>query len=118
MRCRSGESRAGAGADDRGSVTAEFAAVVPAVMLLLVCCLAGVQVAAQQVRLQDAAADVSRSVARGGGTAAAARVGASVAVAQRGDLVCATLSARSRSVVGAALSVTLTASSCALGDGR
>jgi Flp pilus assembly protein TadG len=123
MRSRSGEGgrdrgHAGHGGAERGSITAEFAAAVPAVLLLLACCLAGVQIAGQQVRLQDAAADVSRSVARGGGTAAAAQVGASVAVAHRGDLVCATLSARSRSVVGGVLSLTLTASSCALGEGR
>jgi Flp pilus assembly protein TadG len=117
MRSRWGE-RGRRRSHERGSVTAEFAAVVPAVMLLLAFCVAGVQIAAQQVRLQDAAADVSRSVARGGGTAAAAPVGASVAVAQRGELVCATLSAPSRSVVSGVLALTLTASSCALGEGR
>ena len=103
---------------ERGSVTAEFAAVVPAVVLLLVCCLAGLQIAGQQLRLQDAAADVSRSVARGGGSGAAAQVGASVAVTQNGDLVCARLSARSRSPAGTLIGLTLTASSCALGGGR
>jgi Flp pilus assembly protein TadG len=121
MRFRSGEGereRLREGRAERGSITAEFAAVVPAVLLLLACCLAGVQIVGQQVRLQDAAADVSRSVARGGGTAAAAHVGASVAVTHRGELVCATLSARSRSVVSGVLSLTLTASSCALGEGR
>jgi hypothetical protein len=116
MRSRWGDS-AGRAGSDRGSVTAEFAAVVPAVLLLLAFCLAGMRVTAEQVRLQDAAADVSRSVARGGGTAAAAHVGASVAVSDRGDLVCATLSARSRWLAGAPLSLTLTASSCALADG-
>ena len=116
MRSRWGERRENA-SSERGSVTAEFAAVVPAVLLMLACCLAGIQITGQQVRLQDAAADVSRSVARGGGTAAAAQVGASVAVVDRGDLVCATLSARSRPIVGGALSITLTASSCALAGG-
>jgi Flp pilus assembly protein TadG len=118
MRSRWGDRRErGRAHRERGSVTAEFAAVVPAVLLLLACCLAGMQIIGQQVRLQDAAADVSRSVARGGDTAAAAQVGASVAVAHRGDLVCAILSARSRPIVGGALSVALSASSCALAGG-
>ena len=99
-------------------MTAEFATAVPAIVLLLACCLAGLQIAGQQLRLQDAAADVSRSIARGGGSAAAGRVGASVAVTQSGDLVCARLSARSRSPAGTLLGLTLTASSCALGGGR
>lgn len=116
MRSRWGDRVRRAG-PDHGSVTAEFAAVVPAVLLLLALCLAGMQVTAQQVRLQDAAADVSRSVARGGGTAVAASVGASVAVSDRGDLVCATLSARSLWFAGSLLPLTLTASSCALADG-
>lgn len=102
----------------RGSVTAEFAAVVPAVVLLLAACLTGFQLAGQQLRLQDAAADVARSVARGGSTSAAAPVGAAVAVTSAGELVCARLSARSRSPAGALLGLTLTASSCALGAGR
>ncbi|GAB3605317.1 hypothetical protein GCM10027413_07260 [Conyzicola nivalis] len=104
--------------DERGSVTAEFAAVVPAIVLLLACCLAGLQITGQQLRLQDAAADVSRSVARGGGGAQAALVGASVSVTQSGDLVCVRLSARSRSPAGTLLGLTLTASSCALGGGK
>lgn len=131
MRCRSGsrdvdvdvdaDADAGGrgGARERGSVTAEFAAVIPAVVLLLACCLAGVQIAGQQLRLQDAAADVARSVARGGSTSAASQVpGAGVAITSRGDLVCARLSARSRSPAGTLLGLTLSASSCALGEGR
>ena len=107
------------GSGERGSVTAEFAAVIPAVVLMLACCLAGVQVAGQQLRLQDAAAGVARSVARGGPTSAAGQVpGVGIAITHRGDLVCARLSARSRSPAGTLLGLTLTASSCALGDGR
>ena len=110
MRCRSGE---------RGSVTAEFAAIVPAVVLLLACCLACLQIAGQQLRLQDAAADVARSAARGGSTSAAGQApGATVVITSRGELVCANLSARSRSPAGTLLGLTLTASSCALGGGR
>jgi hypothetical protein len=100
-------------------VTAEFAAAVPAVLMLLALCLSGMQIAGQQLRLQDAAADVSRSVARGGDAAAAAGLaGVRVATSTRGDLVCARLSMRASSPVGAALGLDLTASSCALGGGR
>ena len=115
---RSDRARSSSALSDRGSVTAEFAAVVPAVILLLACCLAALQIAGQQLRLQDAAADVSRSIARGGGSSEAARVGAAVSVTQNGDLVCARLSARSRSPAGVLLGLTLSASSCALGDGK
>jgi hypothetical protein len=104
---------------DRGSVSAEFAAAVPAVILLLALCLGGLQVAGQQLRLQDAAADVSRSVARGGDASAAAGLpGVTVATSTTGDLVCTRLSMRAGSPVGAALGLTLSASSCALGGGR
>jgi len=113
---RSRFSRAASG--DRGSVTAEFAAVVPAVLLLLACCIAGLQIAGQQLRLQDAAADVSRAIARGGDSGQARVLGTSISVTQRGDLVCARLSARSRSPAGTLLGLTLTASSCALGGGK
>ena len=104
---------------DRGSVTAEFAAAVPAVILLLALCLGGIQVAGQQLQLQDAAADVSRSVARGGDAAVAGRLpGARVATSATGDLVCVRLTMRSSSPIGFALGLTLSASSCALGGGR
>ena len=128
--CRSGSraaiSRAGSRAaishaagssatGERGSVTAEFAAVIPAVILVLLLCLGGVQVGGQQVRLADAAAQAARSLARGDGlvhaTALARQLvgGASVSADQRGDAVCARLSAPG------ALGITVTAASCALG---
>ena len=100
---------------ERGSVTAEFAAVIPAVLLVLLLCLGGVQVSGQQVRLADAAAQAARSLARGDGlvhaTALARQLvgGASVSADQRGDAVCARLSAPG------ALGITVTAASCALG---
>ena len=100
---------------ERGSVTAEFAAVVPAVLLVLLLCLGGVQVSGQQVRLADAAAQAARSLARGDGlvhaTALARQLigGAIVTADQRGDAVCARLSAPG------ALGITVTAASCALG---
>ena len=108
-------SRWGSHRGDRGSVTAEFAAVIPAVVLVLVLCLSGVQVSGQQLRLADAAAQAARSLARGDGlvhaTAMARQIvsGATVSVDQRGDAVCALLSAPG------ALGITVTADSCALG---
>ena len=51
--------------DDRGSVTAEFAVVLPAVLLCLALCLGAVQAAAQQVRLVDTAASAARLLGRG-----------------------------------------------------
>lgn len=106
------------GADDRGTVTAEFAVALPAVVLVLAACLGGLQVAGHQLRLQDAAAVAARSVARGGSLGAAqARAsrmvpGASVAHRTDGDLVCVSLAL----VVPPGL--TLRAASCALGGGQ
>jgi len=114
MPSRSG-SRGAAAHAERGSVTAEFAAVIPAVLVVLLLCLGGVQVSGQQVRLADAAAQAARSLARGDGlvhaTALARQLvgGAIVSADQRGDAVCARLSAPG------ALGITVTAASCALG---
>ena len=83
---------------DRGSVVAEFAVAMPAVLLVLALALAGVQVTSVQVRAQDAAADAARAWARADTTASvAARVarqvpGARVSRTLEGDLVCATVS--------------------------
>jgi hypothetical protein len=104
-------------------VTAEFAAVMPAVALVLVACLGGVQVAAQQVRLQDAAASAARVAARGAGGGAAAAVasrlvpGATTSIGSSGGLVCATVRAPATGV-GPLAALELSASSCALGGGQ
>ena len=111
------------GRSERGSITAEFAAVLPAVILVLAGCLSCVQVAGQQLRLQDAAADAARVVARGEGQAAAAALAArlvpeaSLSQSSDGDLVCVRLAAPS-APFGILLGITLGASSCALGGGR
>lgn len=104
MRCHS--------AAERGSVTAEFAAVVPAVLLVLASCLAGLQLASQQVRLQDAAATTARSLARG--DSAPAIAGVDVATRAQGPLLCARLTAASLSPL---LPIELSAESCALAGG-
>jgi Flp pilus assembly protein TadG len=105
---------------DRGSVSAEFAVALPAAILVLALGVGALGAAGRQVRLQDAAADAARLLARGEDTGRAqsavgtAVPGASMAVEHRGDLVCVTASATVR--VG--IAVTLTGSACALDGGR
>ena len=103
---------------DRGSVAAEFAVCLPAIVLLLGVAVGAVQVATQQLRVQDAAIVTARLVARGDGNAAAATAanlipGASVAVEQRTTLVCVRVSTSARIAAGRVSSLTLRAHSCA-----
>jgi Flp pilus assembly protein TadG len=106
---------------ERGSVTAEFAVALPAIALVLAACLASVQLAAQQVRLTDAAADAARALGRGESVAEAAAIadrvagGAVLQVSDEEPFVCATLSA---SGTGVLAPVRLRAESCAVTGGR
>ena len=105
---------------DRGSVVAEFAVAMPAVLLVLAVLLSGAQVAAVQLRAQDAAADIARAWARGEGTPAGVLRGvpdAGTARADSGGLVCATVTGRP-SGVAARLGATVQGTSCALAGGR
>lgn len=109
---------------ERGSVTAELAIAMPAVILLLACCLAGLQAGAMHMRLQDAAAQAARAAARSHSpdTTAALVAGelapaASAAVRQHGMLLCVELSAPAR-IVGDLGLFAVTAGSCALSGGR
>ena len=103
--------------EDRGSVVAEFAVALPAVVLVLMLGVGALGASACQVRLQDAAADAARLAARGEsagrvhGAVSQAVTGATSEIEQRGDLVCVTAAA------SAGLPLTLTASSCALDGG-
>jgi hypothetical protein len=109
--------------NDSGSVTAELATVLPAVVLVLGCCLGAVQVIGQSVRLTDAAADAARALARGddiGGVGDLVRrsvAGASVTAEHRGEFVCASLSVPSAFGPFAGFGVTVEARSCALAGG-
>ena len=94
--------------NERGSVTAEFAAVIPAVMLLLAGCLVCFQLASQQLRIQDAAAITARALARG--DSAPAFPGASATTRVDGDLLCARLTLPAQPP----LFIELSAESCAL----
>jgi Flp pilus assembly protein TadG len=104
--------------EDRGSVVAEFAVALPAVALVLLLGAASLGACARQVRLQDAAADAARIVARGeseeraGAVVAAAVAGASAAPDRRADLVCVTATSSA-----GPLPFVLSATSCALDGG-
>ncbi|CAN5532335.1 hypothetical protein BH09ACT4_BH09ACT4_16250 [soil metagenome] len=108
--------------DTQGSVVAEFAVAMPAVLLVLVMLLTGVQAAGLQLQAQDAAADAARSWARGDSSAAVAAglarqlPGARVSRSTRPGLVCATVTARPRGP-SARIGVTVRAVGCALGGG-
>ncbi len=104
---------------ERGSVTAEFAVALPALVLVLAACLSGIAVTGQQLRLQDAAALAARTLARGSPPeplVARLLPGARVSSEADGDLACVTLTLSVR--VTALLPLTLTARSCALAGGR
>lgn len=57
--------RSRAGRRDSGMVTAELAVALPAAVLVLACCLAGVLAGIDQIRCVDAARIASRAAARG-----------------------------------------------------
>jgi Flp pilus assembly protein TadG len=103
--------------DDRGSVVAEFAVALPAVALVLLLGAGALSTCSRQVRLQDAAADAARLVARGETDAraqsavTAAVPGAAVVIGASGDVVCVTASATST------IPIALSATSCALAGG-
>ncbi|HWU47540.1 MAG TPA: TadE family type IV pilus minor pilin [Humibacter sp.] len=104
-------------------MTAEFAVLVPGVLLVLASCLAAVQVVGQQVRLTDAAADGARSLARGDDSGTAhARVQHSVGAAsisdqRSGEYACIVVSQPAGFPPAALVGVTLSARSCALAGG-
>ncbi len=101
---------------ERGTVTAELAVVLPAVLLVLAGCLGALRLGVEQARMDAAAAVVARSIARGdpAGTAVArgaAAGAAAVRVDHRAGLVCARAQVPSP-VLGLPLPVT--GASCAL----
>ena len=107
--------------DQRGSVTAEFAVVVPAVVLVVLLAVTSLAASGRQIRLEHAAAQGARLAARGEDEsrvhAAVAHIGdvAAVAVRADGEFVCVDVSAPS----GVPLPLPpLRASSCALAGGR
>jgi hypothetical protein len=104
---------------ERGSVTAEFAAVLPAIVLVLVIALWALQLAGEELRLQSAAGDAARLLGRGapGATAVIGRVAAGARFDQtdEANLVC--VNATAPATLGILAGFTLSATSCALSDG-
>ena len=113
--------QAGAGLDcgrprcERGSVTAEFAAVLPAVLLCLALCVGAIQAAAQQARLLDHAAAAARLLGRGD-AAPRPPEGAARRVGSVDGLLCVTVTAPSAAGGLGALGLTVSARSCVLDD--
>ncbi|WP_307219633.1 TadE family type IV pilus minor pilin [Microbacterium sp. SORGH_AS_0888] len=99
-------------------MTAEFAVALPAVVVVIALGVAALGAGARQVRLQDAAADAARLLARGddrgraAGAVEASVSGAGMAVEEVADLVCVTATAPA-GLPG----LTLQARSCALAGG-
>ncbi len=108
---------------ERGSVVAEFAVAMPAVLLVLATAFGGLQLAGVQLRAQDAAADAARSYARGdpAGVVAARLArqvpGAGVTRIGRADLVCARVSVAPAGPI-ARFGIRVSAESCAMAGGR
>ncbi|MBN9177855.1 MAG: TadE family protein [Microbacterium sp.] len=112
--------RAPARWDERGSATAEFAVVLPAVVLVVALAIGGLAAAGRQVRLEHGAAQASRLAARGESDARVTAIVAAVAggavesVSRDGGLVCVVASAPA----GVPLPLPeLRARACALGEG-
>lgn len=110
---------------ERGSVAAEFAVVVPAVILVLASCIVALQLVGLQLRLQDAAAAAARTVARGESVGSAAQrvgalvPGATIARSDRGDLVCVrAVASAGGTIAGLIGAATVGASSCAMAGGE
>ena len=104
---------------ERGSVTAEFAAALPAVVLLLALALGALAAGSMSVRLQDAAGLTARALARGDPPDAAQSIagalvpGVAVSRHDRSGLVCVLLTTRAP---GALSGLQLRAESCALAE--
>jgi Flp pilus assembly protein TadG len=106
-----------------GSVTAEFACVMPAVVMVLLLALGSFHVVTQQIRVSDAASAAARMLGRGDSDAAARSVvqrlvhGASLAATTEGRFVCATVSAETTFGPAGIAGLLATAQVCALADG-
>lgn len=104
-----------------GSVAAELAVALPAVVLTLALGVGALGAAARQVALQDAAADAARVLGRGESDDAAARIvreavpGAGLSASRGDDLVC--VMTKVDAEIGGLIRLSLRARSCALDGG-
>ena len=105
----------GVASRERGSVTAEFATALPAVLLCLALCVGAVQAAAQQARLLDHAAAAARLIGRGD-AAPAPPAGATREVGSDNGMVCVSVAAPSAAAGLGSLGLTVSARSCVLDD--
>jgi hypothetical protein len=106
--------------DDAGAVTAEFAAALPAVAIVLACALGAIHLGSEQLRLQGAAFDAARLLGRGD-PGALARIrsvlpNSSLSIRRSGETVCA--DAKATVSLGVLSGIVLTASACALDDAQ
>lgn len=108
---------------DRGSVTAEFATVLPAVLLMLVLIIGVFQGVSQQLRVVDAAAVAARSVARGESVDTAkdrvtSLIGShDLTSSSEGEFVCVSLSSPVHVLSVLVGGIILSARSCSLAGG-
>jgi len=107
--------------DERGSVTAEFVVIIPAVVMVIVLTVATLGGASRHIRVEQAAAQAARLASRGEddgrvrAAVAAVGAGATVRVFDDGDLICADV----RAPVPVPLPLPpLRAVACAAGTGR
>jgi len=105
--------------DEAGTVTAELATVIPAVLVTVALCLGSVAAVGQHLRLVDASALAARSLGRGESPGRTQGMvdqlvpGAGVTVDRQGDLVCATVG---QLVALPLVALPLSARSCALDE--
>lgn len=105
---------------ERGSIAAEFAVVLPAVLLVLVLCVGAASVSLERIAVQSAASAAARAAARGeaGGSVDAAvrasAAGAAVALRREGDFVCASVTTVAGFAAARFVGVRISGSSCAL----
>lgn len=105
-------------ARERGSVTAEFAVALPAVLLCLALCIGAVIGAARYGALTAAAAAAARLTGRGDDpSGASAPAGTSMSIEREGGTVCVRMTDPEGTVLSG-IGLRLTARACALDEGR
>jgi Flp pilus assembly protein TadG len=111
-------------ADERGSVTAEFATVLPAALAIVVVVLGGFQLLVQQLRVADAAFTSARLLARSDDSAAGQAVvdllGADARLERvdEGRFACAVVTAQADFAPAQLVGIELTSRSCSLASGE
>lgn len=101
--------------DDRGSVTAEFAVALPAVLACLALCLGALHGAAQYGALAAGAAAAARLEGRGDDPAGVVPSAAVAEIEREGRTVCVRLTGAGDTVLGR-LGIRLSARACALDE--